>query len=234
MLPSSGFWVLLCLIVLAPLVFDRISESRKLPPEKNASEASTKNVATSDSDPRKLVALDNYYNSDLKSDWMASGMQDRNLHDLPSGINNFQEVPFRVGGLIQLRGKILAQRCPWFPEAIRGIPIQAKCSSLHFLHGTAWSVADDVEIGAYIIHFSDSTQIRYPILYGKDVRDWSFNQADPDQTNNTAWSSKREPTSLRLYSSSWQNPKPDVAVESIDYFSEDTECAPFLIAITCE
>jgi hypothetical protein len=39
---------------------------------------------------------------------------------------------------------------------------------------------------------------------------------------------------LRLYRASWDNPRPDEQVTSIDYVSRMTAFAPFLIAITVE
>ncbi|MBM3838096.1 MAG: hypothetical protein FJ398_09050 [Verrucomicrobia bacterium] len=37
-----------------------------------------------------------------------------------------------------------------------------------------------------------------------------------------------------LYKLTWENPRPDVGVERIDYVSNRTSAAPFLIAITAE
>ena len=39
---------------------------------------------------------------------------------------------------------------------------------------------------------------------------------------------------LRLFKTAWDNPQPDIEVESIDYVSKMTDSAPFLIAITVE
>ena len=41
-------------------------------------------------------------------------------------------------------------------------------------------------------------------------------------------------STLRLYLSSYENPRPDVEVVSIDYVSAMTQAAPFLVAMTIE
>ncbi len=37
---------------------------------------------------------------------------------------------------------------------------------------------------------------------------------------------------LRLFKRTWDNPRPEVAVETMDFTSTGTECAPFLIVPT--
>jgi hypothetical protein len=41
-------------------------------------------------------------------------------------------------------------------------------------------------------------------------------------------------TRLRLYQTSWENPKPDLEVVSFDFVSAMANSAPFLIAVTVE
>jgi len=43
-----------------------------------------------------------------------------------------------------------------------------------------------------------------------------------------------EGQSIRLYLRTWENPRPDVVVESLDYASALAESAPFLIAVTVQ
>src|SRR2546426_2569912 len=48
------------------------------------------------------------------------------------------------------------------------------------------------------------------------------------------WSSDVCSSDLRLFSQSWLNPHPEVEIQSLDFVSKMTKCAPFLVAITAE
>jgi len=49
------------------------------------------------------------------------------------------------------------------------------------------------------------------------------------------WLRKHSPDwSMRLYKSTFPNPRPDVAISRIDYVSTMTEAAPFLVGLTLE
>jgi hypothetical protein len=39
---------------------------------------------------------------------------------------------------------------------------------------------------------------------------------------------------LRLFVATWENPRPDVEVTSLDLVSRETQSAPFVVAITVE
>jgi hypothetical protein len=39
---------------------------------------------------------------------------------------------------------------------------------------------------------------------------------------------------LRLYKFTWENPRADLAIERLDFQSENPHCSPFLLAITVE
>ncbi len=95
-----------------------------------------------------------------------------------------------------------------------------------------------MKIGAYILHYADGRQMELPIVYGEDVRDW-WQPSDPKDATRAAvaWSgpSPSGPSGgLRVFQRTWDNPRPDVEVESLDFTSTVTKCAPFLIALTLE
>ncbi len=186
--------------------------------------------------PKAFIDLHSYFNGSLKTNWMshAAYMQDRNLADLPAGVNVFNGSTFRVDGLIQLQGAVMKRNHRKYPEQIAGIPVGLKCSALHFLQGTGWSVTDGSQIAAYIIHFADGTQTEFPVLYGTDVRDWNYYADDKYKATNAVWSSQQHPVYFRLYASTWHNPKPDMEVKSLDFVSLVTGCAPFCLGITAE
>jgi hypothetical protein len=233
LLPSGVFFAILCAILAIPFIFSKSNHP------KDTLSTAVMDTPTSDPTPAQFVPkgfidLGDYYNAGLRTNWLGGEIQDRTLANLPTNVNVFHGVTFRVEGLIQLQGIALKQRAPWYPDSVKGIPVQMTCSNLHFFQGTAWSVADGSKIGAYVIHFADESQVEFPIIYGTDVRNWSFNDKDSYQTTKTVWSSKQRPIFSRLYASTWRNPKEDVEITSIDFISLETDCAPFLLAITAE
>jgi len=191
-----------------------------------------------------LVDLTDYYNAGLNEGWHhVAGSQtvDSDLSWLPKGIQRFAGTEFDVRGIIQLGGLLLnTQR---FPQSVKGIRVNRKCSTLSFLHSAGWSVPDGTRIGHYRVVYSGGEEREIPLVYGLDVRDWYLGNnavAGPDPKNSVvAWMGKSPATqsqgiTLRLFKTSWENPLANVRVETIDYVSAMTNCAPFLIAITAE
>ena len=80
------------------------------------------------------------------------------------------------------------------------------------------------------------------IAYGQDVRDWFYveDEGAPSR-GKVVWSGDNDRASLlgakiRLYLTSWKNPKPDKKIISIDYVGkkDETPAAPFCVAISLE
>ncbi len=122
---------------------------------------------------------------------------------------------------------------------------------LHILHATGWGsgpedsplfVKDDTLIGEYRVNYEDKSSETISIVYGKDVRDWFYAEGEKDVSRGkVAWKGDNERAKqfgkrIRLYMTTWVNPKPDKKVVGIDYLSrkDDTRAAPFCLAITLE
>jgi hypothetical protein len=232
--PSLFFFLILIVLVCGILVVEKMSGRKHSLPIVAAPEAGANYASTPRFTPKAFVDLDGFYNASLKTNWLGGRFYNRMLVDLPTGVNAFDGSTFRVGGLVQLQGIILKQRVPSYPDSVNNIPVQMTCSKLHFFHGTAWSAADGTEIGVYVIHFEDGTKSEFPIVYGPNLRNWSFDDKDRYQTANAAWSSENRETYFRLYASTWTNSKPQEKITSVDFISLGTDCAPFLLAITVE
>jgi hypothetical protein len=187
-----------------------------------------------------LVDLSLFYNAGLDEDW--DGLARNNMAALPRGVQTLAQVEFDVRGLIQLTGTELQARLGnRYPASVAGIPIHRKFARLHALHGTGWW-ADEaaMRIGAYTLHYADGRQFELPILYGQDVQDWWHYRERWDVSRATvAWTGSNPAVrayngDLRLFKRTWDNPRPEVEVESIDFTSAVTRCSPFLIALTLE
>jgi hypothetical protein len=173
-----------------------------------------------------------------------------NFLTIAKGEQTLAGVTFKIGdGVIQLGSTVWHE----MPEKVEGIKVGKKFSRLDILHatgygggpnepGTDWYVEDGADIGEYRIHYEDGATATIPIVYGKDVRDWWFREDEKEPSRGkVAWKgdnelAKRYECRLRLYLATWNNPKPDKKVVSIDYISrkDKTAAAPFCAAMTLE
>jgi len=188
-----------------------------------------------------LIDLSLFYNANLKQNWHGgTGGVEVNLAAVPTGFQTLAGTEFDIRGLIQLAGRGLLARGLHYPASVAGLPIHRRFARLHVLHATNFSVANATKIGAYMLHYADGRQSELPILYGQDVQDWCHHTERWDVSRATvAWTGPSSAVGsfnwgLRLCKRTWDNPRPDVEVESIDFTSTVTSCAPFLIALTLE
>jgi hypothetical protein len=154
------------------------------------------------------------------------------------------EAPFKVGPReIALGSKLRPER----PGSVE-IPVNLKFTKLFILHATsnggypaphATHSEDGVFIGQYMVRYSDGSGEGIPIVYGEDVRDgWNWDKGKETKRGKVVWtgenaSAKMNGVDVRLYGSSWTNPKPDLEIKSIVYSSQmDQPCAPYCIALT--
>ena len=164
-------------------------------------------------------------------------LQGNNLKGVPQGEQRLAGPFFKIGPkIIRLRGA----HALTMPDKVEGIPVEAPVSRLHLLHGTGYNVSEGTEIGAYIVHFGDGATERIPIIYGQDIHNWWIAQDQADLkrarvawkgTNSAAASSQM---SIALFDRVWVNPHPEKQVHSIDFVSRNTECDPFLLAVSVE
>jgi hypothetical protein len=182
----------------------------------------------------RVLDLSPYFNGNL--DWNSLYLSippNAFLSDLPRGLQTLPDsrgVEFDVRGVVQLNNDA---EFPGFPRAVQGIAVRQRCNRLYFLHATQPWEDEGKPIGAYLVHYADGTQEEVPVVYGRDVRDWTPNPADPAdlQGARMAWKGK---DGHRIYMTTWQNPRPSVEIASLDFISKLTKCGPFLIAITTE
>jgi len=192
-----------------------------------------------------LIDLSRFYNAALTRDMhdieVRPGIRNH-LAALRPGVQQFGNVEFDVRGLINLSGTFLSRsRMARFPTAVTGIPLPRKVARLHFLHGTVWPVPTGTIVGRYVLRFVDGREQEFPIVYGVDVRDWCRMQTEDGRGErlNVVWQGMN-PASilnggiLQLTRSTYENPRPEAEVASLDFVSAMSDSAPFLIALTVE
>jgi len=187
----------------------------------------------------QLLDLSDYYNGALTETWQSGGLANNSLSALPQGVQQFGEVQFDVRGVVQLSGQnALAELEVKFPEEVTAIEVDQKCNRVHFLHSTGWPSEPGSRIGSYVVHYQDGQSRTIPVVYEQDVRDWWQPATAPDSDLVAVWSGDNtavtDDRQVSLYQTTWTNPLPEVAIESIDYVSAMGSSAPFLVAITLE
>jgi len=188
--------------------------------------------------PAELLDLTPYYNAALDQAWHPSTEYKNNtLGILPAGLLQFGPVTFDVRGIVQLDGRRLRQSGGQYPRVITGIKVAQTCRQLYFLHACGWRSPDGTRIGSYVVHYADGSEHVILIVYGEDLRDWN---AQGDRSTKVsravlAWNgTNKAGLPVRLFRTTWVNPRREIPIQTLDYRSDMADAAPFLIAITAE
>lgn len=184
--------------------------------------------------PSRLIDLWTVYNAGLAE--TATGQPgELDLGAYPDSIQNLVGVPFHIAGAVRLASPVSGGRSPPFPNTVTNIPVHQICRCLHLLHAADTAEADGTTIGAYAVCYADGTSLEIPIIYGKDVLAWNL---DPPRTNAppvVAWSGhNRKRVPVQLFKSTWENPRPEAMIETLEFYAGNAKAAPFLVAITAE
>jgi outer membrane lipoprotein-sorting protein len=183
------------------------------------------------------IDLTAHYTAPLTEPWH-SALRENDLSDLPRGLQRIGGVWFDVRGVVQLSGTAEPYLRRLYPQAARGISIGRTFDQLHLLHATGWNALDGTHVASVILHYADGEHRSLPILYGYDVRNWWPQPGEPPLESTgvrIAWQRPVLPGApRRLFISTWNNPRPNVPVISLDYVSALALPAPFLVAMTVE
>ena len=161
------------------------------------------------------------------------------LNRLPRGVHKMGDAYFRIS---EMMIHIQSKTRPELSRAVKGIKVAALGNRIHILHATQWVVDSGTMVGAYLVHYTDGSNERIPIVYGRNlVNWWSFRSRTEEPTDaRVAWTGENDSTDLnpgikiRLFSTTWTNPHPEKEVATIGILSAFTECDPFLVAVTME
>jgi hypothetical protein len=190
--------------------------------------------------PAELIDLTPHYNASIKDNWHGGTTVGNDLASLPEGVYELAGVQFDVRGIVQVSGRNLEQQRPaTYPQEVTSIKVERACRKLHFLQGTGWQEEPGKEIGSYVVRYQDGQTTRIPIVYGKDVLDWWTPRGSEPPASEVAWTgsnaaAKGANITLKLYKTTWTNPRSDALIQSLDFVSVNSGSAPFLIAITAE
>jgi hypothetical protein len=190
-------------------------------------------------DSSNFISLKGHANVKWDENLHSNRFENNNLKSLPTGKQKFGDVEFEIGdGLLQLGSSMVDTK----PKEIKDIKVGRTLKKLHFLQACGYNADDDTVIGKYVVHYDDKSTAEIEIVYGRDVVDW---WAYPDRKGPTkgkaVWEGENEASKgfdakIKLYLMTWENPKPDKKVETIDFVATnpDQPAAPFCVAITAE
>jgi hypothetical protein len=169
--------------------------------------------------------------------------------DMPTGISKFAGVPYNVyefptspvPTVLMLGGNGLPDK---LPRAIRNIAVNRKADAVFFLHAARMDARRNpqeikekkkYEMLRYVVHYQDGKSIHVPIHAEIDIDD--YRQASPRALPGAqiAWTRPYPGTGQNAvaYSKQWNNPRPDVAIKSIDMvYGAQPRGVPVLIAVT--
>ncbi len=178
-----------------------------------------------------------------------------NLAQLPIGTNLYAGVPFDVEGTIQLMGLCFKKKYgKTYPLKAENIPIGRDCAKIHLLHGESdipWEQSG-MSVAKLVLHYASGSDEELNLIAGEQAFDFwgplqSYGLRDkpaikPSPGTELAWSGTNPwvkkwlpQFSLRLYRTTFTNPRPAESITSVDYVSTMArDTAPFLVGLTVE
>jgi len=165
----------------------------------------------------------------------------RQFSVLPAGLQSFDGIPFFMGARIAVTGIESAHYGEFFPPEVTGIKIGAAARRIHLLHAVMFAEKDGVPVAKIVFHYSKGGQESVRLGYGIHTRAWITPRRERrselyDPNSRVAWAEtdERRGSSLRIFQTALENPRPGEAIESIDVVSMFSSSAPLILAISVE
>jgi hypothetical protein len=171
----------------------------------------------------------------------------------PAGLTRLAGVPYQivdfrtspVPSCIMLGGP---QAKGDLPQEVTGIPVGRKANCLFLLHtyqrAQTWRPAANNTVPppvfVYVVHYADGGVETVPVRYESGAGNWLMDEPQGLAEAALAWAARpagqEEGPHAALFSFQWRNPRPEVAIESVD-MKYDAQAGsrwgtPALLAIT--
>jgi len=169
--------------------------------------------------------------------------------DLPVGKQTLAGVVFQIYDFatspVPTAIMLAGQGVPNNPPAeVRGIPVNRKADALFFLHTARIDQPRNdqerrenkkFETLRYVVTYADGATVAIPVFAEIDIGDYRQQTPAAIAGAQIAWTKPWQGTgfSAVAYSKQWNNPRPDVAIKSIDMvYGENPRGVPVLLAVT--
>lgn len=228
--------LLIAVILLLRLTYWVAGQQGRPRSEQPAAESPVTAAASS------AVDLSQYFNGTLDKSWVPGFEAGNNLASLPRGRQELGGVVFDIQGIVQLQGQVWEKQGHRFPQRVDGIHIGRSCARLHLLHANSGSAdPPGTTVAMLVLHYADGTEEQLPINQGEHILDWwVWKDTMPSDLNTViAWTGENPAVTqrgkkIRLLRTTFENPKPDLKLVTLDYVSAMAGGAPFLLALTAE
>jgi len=189
----------------------------------------------------KTIDISKHYNVTLTDALHDKNPQGPSLKNLPSGRTKFLGIPFEVSGAIHLYGNGLANIFPdKYPTNVTDIAVNETAQKVHFLLGAGYNQPPGRKVGTLTVHYEDGQSAEVSLVYDINIRDWWQAFPEGNTTLRVAWEGligqgfQGQPQTGRVYLFSWDNPRVQSPITSIDFTSAVNSTAPFLLGVSVE
>ncbi len=180
------------------------------------------------------IANRSLHDNNRNHGWFQAG-SGADLRKIPRGRCVFLAgVPFRIlnrRNAAMVIGHSPARKTPDLPKAIRGVPINARCRAICFLHTAGW-VSKCREKGhvvfEYLIRYEDGSSAVFPVRNRIEIADWYMPVNLERATVGWRTSNSR---AYGVYVTRWENPHPEKKIASLDIIGKNKALVG-VIAIT--
>ena len=179
-------------------------------------------VALDDKCNRFLAGADAWFKSTLPRDMVALPRGKSRFAGVDYVVREFLTSPLPSAIVLNGAGPAAVQN---MAREVTGIPVGRKVDALFFLHAfNQYGQTDQRDrtpiVFQYVVHYEDGQTAAVPVRLGLDVAHWV--SKDPSGLRNAAlaWTAPfpndTSGDQAALYQLQWNNPRPDVAVQSVD------------------
>ena len=169
-------------------------------------------------------------------EWLTKARGDSTLSRLPIGeVADFEgpdgKVKFKImDGAIVVFGTHARQ----WPKEVEGIVVEGKAKFIYFLHATGWE-QNGVPSYVFVMNYRDGKKEELEMISGFNSDDLCHDDA-PLQDDNSVWGwvKKEGPPCghAGLVTTKWENPHPDIWIDTIDIVSLGLGSVPVIPAVT--
>jgi WD40 repeat protein/predicted Ser/Thr protein kinase len=191
--------------------------------------------------PNDCLDLTRFYNCLLTSCFHGLPPHDNILEGMPIGTHQLEGRMWDIRGMLVVSGLKRKGITYRFPATMRGIPLARRATRVHFLCGSSDSGSVEKELVRIAFHATDGEVMERPIRVGKELLDWWYPlNAKPGRPGMVvAWtgtnkSSRLNKHGLRLFRVTWENPRPEVPLQTLDLLAAPTRSEFLVLAISVE
>jgi hypothetical protein len=172
---------------------------------------------------------------------LASYRTNETFGAVPRGVTEFDGVPFRMFGKIEINGMGPTRANNFFPTRVGEIPVKRRVARLHLISGAGYKDPDRTPLAEVRLHYTNGEMRNIFISYGEHVRNWHVESDERrtdliDPRSRIIWDGINGATGrpLRLFKNTFDNPWPGEEVRGIELLSLFGRAFPLFLALTLE